>query len=44
MSTRKTNPLIKALNSSITASKERGHQLITNAKRLEEQRMLIRAK
>ena len=44
MSTRKVNPLIKAINRSIQSSKQQGHALITKAKQLEEQRMLIRAK
>jgi len=44
MSTRKVNPLIKAINRSIQSSKHEGHALITRAKQLEEQRMMIRAK
>ena len=44
MSTRKVNPLIKAINRSIQSSKQQGHALITKAKQLEEQRMKIRAK
>ena len=41
---RKVNPLIQAINRSIESSKYQGHRLITQAKKLEEQRMLIRAK
>jgi hypothetical protein len=41
---RKVNPLIQAINKSIESSKYEGHALITRAKRLEEQRMIIRAK
>ena len=41
---RKVNPLIQAINKSIESSKHEGHALITRAKRLEEQRMIIRAK
>ena len=41
---RKVNPLIRAINRSIESSKNEGHALITRAKQLEEQRMIIRAK
>lgn len=41
---RKVNPLIQAINRSIESAKIEGHSLITRAKRLEEQRMIIRAK
>ena len=41
---RKVNPLIQAINRSIESSKNEGHALITRAKKLEEQRMIIRAK
>lgn len=41
---RKVNPLIQAINKSIESAKSEGHNLITRAKRLEEQRMIIRAK
>jgi hypothetical protein len=41
---RKANPLIQAINRSIESSRNEGHALITRAKQLEEQRMMIRAK
>jgi len=41
---RKVNPLIQAINRSIKSSRAEGHYLIFRAKKLEEQRMAIRAK
>lgn len=44
MKQRKVNPLIQAINKSICSGKAEGHALITRAKSLEDQRMIIRAK
>jgi len=44
MNTRKVNPLIRAINNYVQSSKQEGHALITRAKQMEEQRMIIRAK
>ena len=43
MSTRKVNPLIKAVNASITESRANAQRMQQHAKQLAEQRMLIRA-
>ena len=39
---RKANPLIQAINESTSKARKEGHEMITRAKALEEQRMKIR--